>query len=147
MRTAGITQGCNAAGTGYCPEGNVTRQQMAAFLHRLAVSHVVDAATLNSRPSTDFVGDADWREDTEAFLDVAPGYQVVHEVACPLGQRVIGGGGESREISSGWQAAHSITRSNGGRLDQHRCELNQSDCHGMGHGRRPGFFLPLEPGP
>jgi hypothetical protein len=36
MKTSGITNGCNAAGTEYCPGGNVTRQQMAAFMHRFA---------------------------------------------------------------------------------------------------------------
>jgi hypothetical protein len=42
----GITKGCNPpANTMYCPEANVSRQQMAAFMHRLAVNKVVDAKT------------------------------------------------------------------------------------------------------
>ena len=36
LATAGITKGCNPAegNTNYCPNGTVTRGQMAAFLHR-----------------------------------------------------------------------------------------------------------------
>jgi hypothetical protein len=34
LATAGITKGCNAAQALYCPNGFVTRGQMAAFLHR-----------------------------------------------------------------------------------------------------------------
>ena len=34
MATAGVTRGCNAAGDEFCPNGYVTRGQMAAFLHR-----------------------------------------------------------------------------------------------------------------
>ena len=34
LRTAGVTQGCNAAGTRFCPDRRVTRGEMAAFLVR-----------------------------------------------------------------------------------------------------------------
>jgi hypothetical protein len=37
LAAAGITQGCNAAGTEFCPDGSVTRGQMAAFLHRASL--------------------------------------------------------------------------------------------------------------
>ena len=37
LSAAGITQGCNAAGTEFCPEGSVTRGQMAAFLNRASL--------------------------------------------------------------------------------------------------------------
>ncbi len=41
-----ITLGCNPPGNNeYCPEDNVTRGQMAAFLKRLAENRVVNAAT------------------------------------------------------------------------------------------------------
>jgi hypothetical protein len=51
----GITKGCNPpANTKYCPEANVTRQQMAAFMHRLAVNRVVDADKLDGMDSTAF---------------------------------------------------------------------------------------------
>lgn len=46
MADNGITQGCNPPGnTEFCPSDNVTREQMAAFMRRLSVNQVVDAAT------------------------------------------------------------------------------------------------------
>ena len=46
MKDNGVTVGCNPpANTNYCPEDNVTRGQMAAFMRRLAENQVVDAAT------------------------------------------------------------------------------------------------------
>ncbi len=44
MKDNAITTGC-LDGTVYCPGDNVTRQQMAAFMRRLAEKKVVDAAT------------------------------------------------------------------------------------------------------
>ena len=50
----GVTKGCNPpANTMYCPEANVTRQQMAAFMHRLAVNKVVDAKTAVNADAVD----------------------------------------------------------------------------------------------
>lgn len=43
---AGVTLGCNPAGTIYCPDDPVSRAQMASFMRRLAEAGVVDAATL-----------------------------------------------------------------------------------------------------
>jgi S-layer homology domain len=46
MKDNGVTVGCNPpSNTNYCPEDNVTRAQMAAFMRRLAENQVVDAAT------------------------------------------------------------------------------------------------------
>lgn len=46
----GISRGCNPpANTQFCPDADVTREQMAAFLHRLATSRSVDAGTLGGR--------------------------------------------------------------------------------------------------
>lgn len=46
MKDNGITNGCNPpTNTNFCPDDPVTRQQMAAFMRRLAVNKVVDAAT------------------------------------------------------------------------------------------------------
>ena len=36
LSNAGVTKGCNLGGTEYCPKDFVTREQMAAFMHRLA---------------------------------------------------------------------------------------------------------------
>ncbi len=46
LADAGVTLGCNPPdNTLYCPSDNVTREQMAAFMRRLAENQVVDAAT------------------------------------------------------------------------------------------------------
>lgn len=46
MADSGVTLGCNPpANDHYCPDDNVTRGQMAAFMQRLAENQVVDAAT------------------------------------------------------------------------------------------------------
>jgi len=52
MADAGVTLGCNAAHTQYCPGDSVSRGQMAAFMHRLAVNQVVDAGELDGADST-----------------------------------------------------------------------------------------------
>ena len=46
LANAGVTLGCNPPdNTLFCPGDNVTREQMAAFMRRLAKNQVVDAAT------------------------------------------------------------------------------------------------------
>ena len=46
LADAGVTLGCNPPlNNRFCPEDNVTRQQMAAFMRRLAQNKVVDAKT------------------------------------------------------------------------------------------------------
>jgi hypothetical protein len=53
MADNGITLGCNPpANTNYCPQDNVTRGQMAAFMKRLAENNVVDAATVDGLDSS-----------------------------------------------------------------------------------------------
>lgn len=47
LADAGVTKGCNPpTNDQFCPESNVTRGQMAAFMHRLADSQEVDAGTV-----------------------------------------------------------------------------------------------------
>lgn len=56
MKDNNITVGCNPpANTNYCPDDNVTRGQMSAFMKRLAENNVVDAATLDGKDSTEFL--------------------------------------------------------------------------------------------
>jgi hypothetical protein len=46
LLAADVTRGCNPPNNNlYCPGDNVTREQMAAFMKRLAENQVVDAAT------------------------------------------------------------------------------------------------------
>lgn len=95
MKTAGITNGCNTAGTEYCPEDNVTRQQMAAFMHRLATKRVVNAGSLDGYDSTDFVLNTKWESASQHFTGVAPGGQVTVDAICPLLKTIVSGGGQS----------------------------------------------------
>lgn len=51
------TRGCNPpVNDQFCPEDAVTREQMAAFMHRLAVGRSVDAATVEGMTASDLVG-------------------------------------------------------------------------------------------
>ena len=58
---AGVTIGCNPPeNTQYCPDENVTREQMAAFMNRLGAlgddkEPVVNAAELNGFPAENYV--------------------------------------------------------------------------------------------
>jgi hypothetical protein len=55
MADNGITVGCNPPGNDhYCPNDNVTRGQMAAFMERLAENQVVDAATVDGLDASSF---------------------------------------------------------------------------------------------
>lgn len=50
MKVTGVSKGCNPpTNTEYCPEDLLTRQEMAAFLHRLSILQVVDAGWLDGR--------------------------------------------------------------------------------------------------
>ena len=62
LAAAGVTVGCNPpANDQFCPEAVVTRQQMAAFMHRLAANKIVDAATAEDADALDGL-------DSSAFL-------------------------------------------------------------------------------
>jgi hypothetical protein len=55
LADAGVTKGCNPpANDEFCPGSNVSREQMAAFMRRLAENKVVDAGKLDGLDSTDF---------------------------------------------------------------------------------------------
>lgn len=55
----GVTQGCNPpANDMFCPADNVTREQMAAFMNRLATSQIVDAGSLNGQTADDLTSRA-----------------------------------------------------------------------------------------
>ena len=57
MKDNGITLGCNPpTNDRFCPGSDVTREQMAAFMHRLAANQVVDAATVEGMSAADLVG-------------------------------------------------------------------------------------------
>jgi hypothetical protein len=54
LADAGVTKGCNPPTNDlFCPEDEVTRAQMAAFMHRLATSQEVDAGTVEGFSAED----------------------------------------------------------------------------------------------
>ncbi|MPZ53432.1 MAG: hypothetical protein GEU79_11995 [Acidimicrobiia bacterium] len=115
LHVNGVTLGCNPPlNSLYCPDDPVTREQMSAFMRRLAENQVVDAATaiesesaanadnselLGNQPPEDFVQDLQWVE-TSATSRIAPGNEVVFSVTCPTGSAVISGG--ARENGDGY---------------------------------------------
>lgn len=70
LADAGVTKGCNPpTNDRFCPSSNVTREQMAAFMHRLAIGQVVDAKTAITAETADYAttaGDADLLEGLTA---------------------------------------------------------------------------------
>lgn len=65
LAAAGVTLGCNPpTNDRFCPDSNVTRGQMAAFMHRLAENQVVDAASAVEAESADELDGL----DSTAFL-------------------------------------------------------------------------------
>lgn len=75
LADAGVTKGCNPpANTEFCPDDNVTRGQMGAFLRRLAEGQVVDAGTV------DGVEAADLRVASAAEIDSTNGGHSITEV-------------------------------------------------------------------
>ncbi len=107
---SGITKGCNPpANDMFCPSDNVTRQQMAAFMRRLAEGKVVDAATADSATTAESAttaGDADTLDgkDSSAFLtsidttsaaaatSLSSSTSKTIEATCPAGYVATGGG-------------------------------------------------------
>lgn len=56
LAEADVTRGCNPPeNTEFCPNDNVTREQMAAFMHRLAGNQVVDAGWLNGMTAKEII--------------------------------------------------------------------------------------------
>ncbi len=74
LAEAGVTQGCNPpANDEFCPGDPVTRQQMAAFMRRLADSQAVDAGTLEGVGADGFVGAGAADSVTPAMTTAEPG--------------------------------------------------------------------------
>ncbi len=67
LADANVTKGCNPpANDNFCPKDNVTREQMAAFMRRLAEGQVVDAATAITAETAAFADNAGTVDNYEA---------------------------------------------------------------------------------
>jgi len=75
LAAADVTKGCNPpTNTLFCPKDTVTRETMAAFMHRLAINKVVDAATAVTADSATTAANADNADkldgkDSAAFIE------------------------------------------------------------------------------
>ncbi len=57
MKDNGVTKGCNPpTNDKFCPGSYVTREQMSAFMHRIAVNQVVDAGTVEGMTAAELKG-------------------------------------------------------------------------------------------
>jgi hypothetical protein len=71
LKDAGVTLGCNPPTNNlYCPDDNVTRAQMSAFMRRLAENQVVDAATAVTAESAQTAALAEGLTENEPFREV-----------------------------------------------------------------------------
>jgi hypothetical protein len=66
LADAGVTLGCNPPDNDqFCPSDTVTREQMAAFLRRLAENQVVDAASVQGVVPSVGLAELDWGPITD----------------------------------------------------------------------------------
>ncbi len=86
----GITKGCNPPSNDqFCPDDNVTREQMAAFMKRLATGQIVDTSTLKGNSANELTSDVHsvWHDDS-VTLATAP-ETVVELTGLPAGSYLI----------------------------------------------------------
>lgn len=92
LAEAGVTKGCNPPdNTEFCPGDNVTREQMAAFMRRLAQNKVVNAATAETADhattaaTAEEAGNADMLDgkDSAAYTSVVFGGGFTDSILAP----------------------------------------------------------------
>lgn len=147
---AGVTLGCGD-GTNYCPTDSVTRQQMAAFMHRLAVNQVVDAATVQGLEPADLKGDSGpqgpkgdpgvvgfYTKDTHTAAST-PGYYT-GIASCNAGDIATGGGVQLHANSTDFRLIESIPHWGGAELPAGWAPTGWSGEVWMGLDVSPGYW-------
>lgn len=92
LTDTGVTLGCNPPeNSRFCPDETVTREQMAAFLHRLAENQVVDAGTVAGKDASQVLTSASGKRGSVWACDhnAGPTYDPV--AACGNGYNSSGG--------------------------------------------------------
>jgi hypothetical protein len=99
----GITVGCGGEPPAYCPNGNVTRGQMAAFLHRMAENvgvageqgPVGPEGPIGPKGDRGSQGEPGISDLEQVFENSAANSNTLKlvTVQCPDGKKVLGGGG------------------------------------------------------
>jgi hypothetical protein len=110
LADAGVTKGCNPPeNTEYCPKDEVTREQMSAFMRRLAENQVVDAATAiqaDNATSADSATTADTADDADTLdgldsQEFAQASQLLHATVAENGNLVVGNAVSAVRTSDG----------------------------------------------
>jgi hypothetical protein len=84
LANAGVTKGCNPpANTNYCPDDNVTRGQMSAFMRRLAENRVVDAARVQGYSPDELAPRVAFNSDEEGDGTGAQPHKLSTEITAP----------------------------------------------------------------
>jgi len=92
LKDAGVTLGCNPpTNTRFCPSDSVTREQMAAFMKRLADNRVVDAGKVDGKGAGELSVQG-WARVQGNSVSLNPGQIASSTAACPEGTNVLGGG-------------------------------------------------------
>ena len=102
LADAGVTKGCNPpANTEYCPKDEVTRETMAAFLHRLAVNQVVDAGSLEGMSLSGILATGIQGYEIATYTEEVPfgttNFGGQRTASCPSGTKLIGGGASAMQ--------------------------------------------------
>jgi hypothetical protein len=125
LADAGVTFGCNPPdNTLFCPDANVTRGQMAAFMHRLADNQVVDAASVNG-------------VSTERFFHQAPTNTTEEEIGTygPVTLYATCDGAGEPELSASWNATVNHMTFNGSTSAQFgNATVDADEVIGIGSG-------------
>jgi len=127
MKDNDITRGCNPpTNDRYCPSNSVTREQMSAFMHRLAVNQVVDAATAiqaDNATTADHATTADNATDADT-LDGLDSTAFARSDAVVAGYFSCAGTSHvPRSNTSAWNWSNSMLYHTGG-SDLYRCNLD-----------------------
>ncbi len=131
LAETGVTKGCNPpANTEFCPGDYVTRGQMAAFLHRLAINQVVDAADSDLLDGKDGPGVAYEKNDSGTTVPSTVSVLQSAEITAPQDGYVIA------EAYSQISSSHTT-----GTLDDARLSLaaQTNDWDADGIQRNVGF--------
>jgi hypothetical protein len=74
LKAADVTRGCNPPDNNlFCPKDNVTREQMSAFMKRLAENQVVDADTVDGKDAAAFVEEGEANSVSAGMTTNEPG--------------------------------------------------------------------------
>lgn len=113
LADAGVTKGCNPpANDEFCPKDVVTRETMAAFLHRLAENQVVDAGSLEGMSLSEVLAAGiqgyEIATNTVEVSSTTTFFFGGRSVSCPDGTKVIGGGASAMQPNGAFTGGYEV---------------------------------------